>query len=112
QLETNADLLKPGIAYRELAEKAWSVPEEYRKSRYYCVGHGLGMSGEFPNIPHHEKGTAYPLEGHVEPGMIICLESYVGSDRLNQGVKLEDQFLILEDGVERMSGYRFDERLG
>ena len=111
QLETNAALLKAGIEYRELAEKAWQVPEENRKSRYYCVGHGLGMAGEFPNIPHYERGTPYPLPGHLETGMVICLESYVGSETFGQGVKLEDQFLILDTHVERMSQYPFDLRL-
>ena len=112
QLETNADLLKPWMSYRELAEKAWCIPEKHQQSRYYCIGHGLGMSGEFPNIPHHEPHQPYPLEGHIQPGMVICLESYVGWDKSHEGVKLEDQFLILEDGVERMSLYPFDERLG
>lgn len=113
QLEWNADLLKPGIEFRELAEKAWQVPPEHQASRYYCIGHGLGMAGEFPNIPHMDgTGAAYPLQGVLEPGMIICLESYIGWDRSNEGVKLEDQFLILEDGVERMSNYHFDHRLG
>lgn len=112
QLEYNAALLKPEMPFRELAQKAWAVPKEHRESRYYCVGHGLGMSGEWPNIPHHQSGETYPLAGALKPGMIICLESYVGWDRSNEGVKLEDQFLILEDRVERMSSYPFDERLG
>ncbi|MDC0162322.1 Xaa-Pro peptidase family protein [Paracoccaceae bacterium] len=113
QLEWNASLLKPGIAYRELAEKAWTVPEEHQASRYYCIGHGLGMAGEFPNIPHmDDTGSNYPLLGHLEPGMIICLESYIGWERSQEGVKLEDQFLIREDRVERMSNYHFDDRLG
>ena len=112
QLETNATLLKPWMEFRELAEKAWKIPEEHQQSRYYCIGHGLGMSGEFPNIPHFQHGVDYPLPGHLQPGMVICLESYVGWDKSNEGVKLEDQFLILEDRVERMSLYHFDNRLG
>ena len=112
QLETNAEMLKPWISYRELAEKAWKIPEEHQQSRYYCIGHGLGMSGEFPNIPHHTPGCDYPLEGHLQPGMVICLESYIGWDKSSEGVKLEDQFLILDDRVERMSLYPFDDRLG
>lgn len=111
QLQWNTALLRPGIEFAELARRAWKVPEEHQASRYYCVGHGLGMSGEWPNIPHAEPGVAYPLEGCVEPGMIICLESYIGSEESGEGVKLEDQFLILDDGVEKMSNYRFDERL-
>lgn len=112
QLEHNADLLRPGMEFRELAEKAWRVPEEHQESRYYCIGHGLGMAGEWPNIPHHRPSEPYPLEGVIEPGMILCLESYVGWDQSAEGVKLEDQFLILDDRVERMSLYAFDERLG
>ena len=79
QLEWNADLLKPGLAYRELAERAWKVPQDHQASRYYCIGHGLGMASEFPNIPHMDAaGAAYPLDFYIEPGMIICLESYIG----------------------------------
>lgn len=111
QLEWNSSLLRPGIEFAELARRAWEVPHEHQTSRYYCVGHGLGMSGEWPNIPHHEPGVEYPLDGCVAPGMIICLESYIGSDKSGEGVKLEDQFLILDDGIEKMSTYRLDERL-
>jgi Xaa-Pro dipeptidase len=111
QLETNAGLLKAGIEYRELAEKTWKVPDEHQASRYYCIGHGLGMSGEFPNIPHVKPGQEYPLKGHLEAGMVICIESYIGSEKSAQGVKLEDQFLIGTDQIERLSNYRFDSRL-
>ena len=112
QLETNAELLAPGLAFEEFAQRAWKIPPEHQPSRYYCIGHGLGMAGEFPNIPHYEPGESYTLPGHLQPGMIICLESYIGSAGFGQGVKLEDQFLITETGVDRMSRYRFDERLG
>ena len=111
QLETNADLLQPGRCFEEIERKAWKVPEEHLASRYYCVGHGLGMSGEFPNIPHYVDGRPYPLPGQLEPGMIVCLESYVGWDRSREGVKLENQYLITETGVECMSAYPFDDRL-
>lgn len=112
QLDHNVGLIQPGVAFREIAEGAWPIPEAHRSSRYYCIGHGLGMSGEFPNIPHMVPGTTYPLQGAVEPGMVLCVESYVGSEKSGQGVKLEDQLLINETGVERMSSIvPFDDRL-
>jgi Xaa-Pro aminopeptidase len=111
QLAWNADLIRPGVAFADIAARAWTVPEEHRQSRYYCIGHGLGMSGEHPNIPHLEPGKPYPLPGAIEPGMIICVESYVGSAASGQGVKLEDQLLVTETGVETLSGYRFDDDL-
>ena len=112
QLEHNAALLGPWVEYCEIAERAWPIPEEHRASRYYCVGHRLGLAGEFPNIPHRDPGGGrYPLEGHLLPGMVICLESYVGWERSREGVKLEDQYLITETGAERMLRYPFDDRL-
>ena len=112
QLDHNIGLIAPGASFREIAERAWVVPEEHQNSRYYCIGHGLGMSGEFPNIPHAIPGTSYPLDGAVEPGMVLCIESYIGSDKSDQGVKLEEQLLITEQDVERMSAaVPFDSRL-
>ena len=98
-------------SYEEIAESTWKIPEEFRQSRYYCVGHGLGMSGEKPNIPYPVKGEKYPLDGEVEPGMVICIESYIGSECDNQGVKLEDQLYVKENSVERMSNFGFDYNL-
>lgn len=112
QLAHNAALLAPGRSFRELAERAWPCPDEYRPWRYGLIGHGLGLAGEFPNIPHHDPGTPYPIAGQLEPGMVICLESYVGSPRHGQGVKLESQFLIHDTHVEALSTYPFDRRMG
>ncbi len=112
QLEHNIALIGPGVAYEEIANRAWPVPAEHQQSRYYAVGHGLGMSGEFPNIPHQRPGQAYPLPGVVEPGMVICIESYIGAAEAAQGVKLEEQLLVTETGCERLSRMPFDDRLG
>lgn len=112
QLEHNIALVQPGVAYEEIADRAWVVPAEHQQSRYYAVGHGLGMSGEFPNIPHKKPGQAYPLPGAVEPGMVICIESYIGSAEAGQGVKLEEQLLVTATGCERLSRMPFDTRLG
>lgn len=112
QLDWNVDLIRPGLSFREIAERAWPVPEEHLDSRYYCIGHGLGLSGEVPNIPHIEPNTPYPLDGGPEPGMVICVESYIGSAGSGQGVKLEDQLMVTETGVDRMSApVSFDPRL-
>ena len=111
QLEWNIALIKPGAAYAEIAQRAWPVPEEHQHSRYYVVGHGLGLSGEFPNIPHQVPGQSYPLEGCLEIGMIICIESYIGSAAAGQGVKLEEQLLVTDSGAERLSTFPYDARL-
>lgn len=113
QLQHNLSLVGPGVSFADAARRAWPVPDEHRASRYYTLGHGLGMSGEYPNVPFADDGTAdYPLDDGFEPGMVFCVESYVGSEAAGQGVKLEDQVVITETGVEVMSTYPFDQRLG
>lgn len=111
QLHTNAALLAPGKSYEEFARAAWPVPEENRNWGYYCLAHGLGLCGEFPYVPHAASGQSYDFPGGFEPGMVVCIESYIGTERAAQGVKLEDQFLITHTGVECMTTYPFDARL-
>lgn len=111
QLNHNAALLRPGVSYEDFARAAWPVPAEYRGHGYYCLGHGLGLCGEFPYVPHHFEGVPYSFEGSFEPGMVICIESYIGAEAESEGVKLEDQFLITETGTERMTTYPFCEAL-
>lgn len=111
QLCHNAALLGPGVSYEAFARAAWPIPAEHRGHGYYCLAHGLGLCGEYPYVPHYHPGEPYGLEGTFEPGMVVCVESYVGAEADAQGVKLEDQFLITEAGVERMTTYPWSEAL-
>ena len=40
--------------------------------------------------------------------MTLCVESFIGSERGGEGVKLEEQVLITKTVVERMSDYPFE----
>jgi Xaa-Pro dipeptidase len=111
QLTHNAALLGPGVSFEDIARGAWPVPNQYKPFGYYCVGHGLGMSGDYPNIALLDPTTTYPLHDSLEPNMVICIESYVGSMEAGEGVKLEDQYLITETGAERMTTLPFDPAL-
>lgn len=103
QLLTNGALLGPGRSFEDFARSAWAAPERHAPYGYYCLAHGLGLSGEYPYVPQAEKGERYAFDGEFEAGMVICVESYIGDAELAEGVKLEDQFLITESGAERMS---------
>ncbi len=107
QLHHNAGLLGPWVSYEDFARAAWPIPAANRGYGYYCLGHGLGLCGEFPYVPHYFEDVSYDFKGSFEPGMVICIESYVGEKQYSEGVKLEDQFLITENGVERMTNYHF-----
>jgi Xaa-Pro dipeptidase len=103
QLEHNASRLGPGVHFEEFARDAWSVPDRFAPYCYYCLAHGLGLSGEYPYVPVQEPDQPYQLNGVFEPGMVICVESYLGDVDEHHGVKVEDQFLVTDDGVEPMS---------
>jgi len=107
QLDHNAALIAPGVGFEEFARKAWPVPERYAPHGYYCLAHGLGVSGEHPNVPLAVAGQPFDFPGEFEENMVICVESYIGCFDTEQGVKVEDQFLVTATGVEVMSRYPF-----
>lgn len=103
QLRHNASLLTPGRTFEDFSTNCWTVPERLAPFGYYCVAHGLGLSGEYPYIPVHVPAVVFPLDDHFRPGMVICIESYMGDPDIGRGVKLEDQYLITASGAELMS---------
>ena len=103
QLQHNSGLLKPGRTFEEFATRAWEIPDRYRPYGYYCLAHGLGLSGEHPNVPLADPSRSYNFPGHFEPRMVICVESYIGDPEHRQGIKLEDQFVITDDGSRRIT---------
>ena len=110
QLEHNASNLAPGRGFEEFARRAYDVPERYRNYGYYQLAHGLGLAGGYPNVPRIGEGT-FGLPGEMLPGMVLCIESYIGDPETRQGVKLEDQYFIHDDHVERLSRYPLEPRL-
>ena len=112
QIESNIALMAPGHSFRELAEAATSVPEDCLPNRYSVLFHGVGLCDEYPSVPYLEDWAHGGYDGHLEPGMVVSVESYVGRLGGHEGVKLEEQLRITETGHERLSSYPFDERLG
>jgi len=110
QIQTNLALIRPGMTFRELSERAWPIPEAYLANRYFVLAHGVGMSGEYPYILHRQD-FASGYDGVIEPNMTLCVESYVGAADGPEGVKLEEQVLVTASGIEPLSRFPFDETL-
>lgn len=111
QIHHNMSLIRPGVAFAELSEQGWRIPEAYFPNRYYLLAHGIGMTGEYPYILYwhdHQRGG---YDGVVEKNMVLCVESYIGSKDGGEGVKLEQQLRVVENGVELMTDYPFDDDL-
>jgi Xaa-Pro dipeptidase len=111
QIETNLALMAPGKTFRELSESAWTVPESCMALRYGSLYHGVGMCDEFPRIVHFDQFDGYGTDGVLEPGMCFCVESYIGEVGGHEGVKIEEQVVITETGVARLSTFPFEEAL-
>ncbi len=111
QIEYNMNLLKPGMTFREFSEKSYVLPEQYRANRYSVVAHGVGLCDEFPHIAYMQDISSHGYDGVIHPGMTLCLESYVGADGGAEGVKLEQQVLVTETGVELLSHFPFEDAL-
>jgi len=111
QLQHNIALFRGGTEFVDICHGAWSVPDAHRESSYYVIAHGIGMSGEYPAIPHlFDDDVAVPV-GHLQPGMTVCVESYIGDADSRTGAKLEEHLLITEGAPEILSQYAFEERL-
>ena len=111
QLEHNISILKPGMSFQEVTEASWPIPERFRAHRYSCLLHGAGLADEYPSIPYRQDWATVGYAGIVQPGMVLCVESFIGVEGGREGVKLEEQVLVTETGIQRLSTYPFEDRL-
>ncbi len=108
QIETNIAVLGPGLSFREVSQRCWKIPKAYLSQRYPSLMHGVGLADEYPSIKHWVDFETKAYEGVLQPGMVLCVESFIGVEGGREGVKLEEQVIITETGTERMSSYPFE----
>ncbi len=108
---TNMALIRPGATFRELSEGGHQLPADFRPRRYSCRMHGVGLCDEWPMVLYPEDLAAHGFDFALEPGMALCVEAYVGAEGGREGVKLEDQVIVTETGVENLTRCPFDPRL-
>jgi Xaa-Pro dipeptidase len=89
-------LARPGVPCRDLHDTAAEVIREAGFTVEHRIGHGIGLatSYEWPSLDTEEA----PLE----PGMTICIEPGVYAPGIGN-MKLEDDFVITEDGSEALT---------
>lgn len=111
QVHHNMDVIRPGMSFREYSELAWNIPKQYADHRYYLSAHGCGMSGEYPYLYHRADFPDAGYDGIIEPGMTLCVESFIGHNDGGEGVKLEQQILVTGTGIELLSAFPFEDAL-
>ena len=107
QIDYNSRLIKDGVSFREFTEKAWILPEKFYGNRYSVMLHGIGLCDEWPAIRYPTDGGE--RSGIFQKNMTITLESYIGEVGGNEGVKLEQQYLVGENGLELMSHHPLEQ---
>ncbi|MTD54038.1 M24 family metallopeptidase [Amycolatopsis pithecellobii] len=107
-LQNILDELRPGADTADLGRSLCKkFPAKYHAQRYPFIAHSAGLSDEFPTIvfDNHDTGVT------VQPGMVFCIEAYVGEVGDAEGMKLEEQVLITDAGPEVLSKAPHDTRL-
>ena len=96
--QSAAAAAKPGVECQELDRTARKVIEKAGYGKYFThrLGHGLGMDGH--EYPYLVEGNSYKLK----PGNVVTIEPgiYMPGEF---GVRIEDDFVITESGVEQIS---------
>ena len=109
---TSIPLFQVGASFREIAEKAPEVPNEYKANRYPLIAHGDGMSDEWPPIffpDFSDTGFGTP-PGELQENMVISMEAAFGRENGREQVKLEEQLIITKNGPEIISQAPYDWR--
>ncbi len=107
QIDYNSRLIKDGLSFKEFTEKSWNLPEDYYPNRYSVMVHGIGLCDEWPAIRYPTDGGE--RSGTFQKNMTITIESYIGKIGGKEGVKLEQQYLIGENGLELMSHHPLED---
>jgi Xaa-Pro dipeptidase len=104
QIEHNLAILRPGLTFHEFTDLSFRIGPQYQARRYGVAAHGVGLCDEYPTIHHPiDKATAH--DGLLEPGMTLCVEALMCSERGDEGVKLEVQVVLTESGCARLDTF-------
>ena len=110
-IETNMQMLKPGVHMRDLTFNAHRLPDHLQRLKYGCLMHGVGLCDEWPLIAYPDSFVEGAYDYLLEPGMCLCVEVLASPEGGDFSIKLEEQVLITETGFENLTRYPFDAAL-
>lgn len=105
EISHNTSLLQVGASFRELSEATYRHPEAFVPNRYALAFHGVGMTDEYPKIPYPQDWEWTGYDGALEEGTVLSVESFVGAEDGNEGVKLEQMVQVTSVGAAALSTF-------
>jgi len=99
-LEQVENTIRPGESCRALFEKIESQLDGWNGYEFkHHLGHGIGLD------PHEVPRINPCYDDIFQTGDIIAVEPGIYGGELNAGIRLEQNYLITDSGVERLSFY-------
>jgi len=109
-LQSTIQASRGGRALKDVLRDAPIAPAQYQPQlEHRTILHSLGvMPSGYPHLDRHKM----PVDDVLRANQIFAIDCYFGEEGSPVAVKLEEQILVREGGVEILGvGIPFDERL-
>ena len=99
-LEMVERTVRPGVSCRELFAEAQSMLDEFRPGAFFHhLGHGFGL------YPHEAPHLNAKWNDTFAEGDCFTAEPGLYTDELMAGIRLEENYVVTGDGVERLTNF-------
>ncbi len=97
--------VRPGVSCRELFAETQRMLDDFAPGAFFHhLGHGFGL---FPHeAPHLNPNTGW--DDVFEVGDTFTAEPGLYTEELKAGIRLEQNYLVTEDGVARLTHFPLD----
>jgi Xaa-Pro dipeptidase len=99
-LEFVEETVRPGVSCRELFNQVQAQLDEHLPGAFcHHLGHGFGL------FPHETPHLNPHWDDYFQEGDVFTAEPGLYYDELHAGIRLEENYRVSSDGVERLTTY-------
>jgi len=95
--------VKPGLRAKDLYDQVRAMLDAHYPGKFWHhLGHGIGL------YPHEAPQLNPAYDAVFEVGDVFTAEPGLYFDELRAGIRLEEDFLVTETGVEKLTSFPLD----